>query len=88
MLKKNEILALEGEGGEAFCQSGEVLSGCLGFGREMCLFWGFFWGGKGKYFLLLIFQSMIFIFIFLSCGEKKVRVGPCCHSVLCLRMSI
>lgn len=57
MLKKNEILALEGEGGEAFCQSGEVLSGCLGFGREMCLFWGFSGGGRGSIFCFLYFKA-------------------------------
>lgn len=47
---------------------------------------GFFFLGGGRYFLLLILQRHDFLF--LSCGEKKVRVGPCCHSVLCMRMSV
>lgn len=65
MLQKNEIPLPWGEGGESFCQSGKVLLGCLvGFGREMCLVWGFFWGGRGKgIFCFLYFKDMIFSFV-------------------------
>lgn len=63
MLQKNEIPLPWGEGGESFCQSGKVLLGCLvGFGREMCLIWGFFFWGGGGIFCFLYFRDMIFFF--------------------------